>query len=87
MPYAPTKMEATGIQYNTIRVTLKMIWALKPCCNLREREREREGGEKVMEDVKYYIQGEENNFPALKVSRQCPLVLLVELDMRGRVKR
>jgi hypothetical protein len=39
-----------------------------------------------MAALKDYIQGGQNNFPTLKVPRQWPLVLLVEVPLRGKVK-
>jgi hypothetical protein len=54
---------------------------------LRSREREREREEKlegggVVRDIEF--QEGRKCFPALKVHRQCPLVLLVEVRLRDR---
>jgi hypothetical protein len=45
-----------------------------------EKERERENRGRVTRDSTFNGEGEEKHFSAVKVPRQCPLVLLVKVD-------
>jgi hypothetical protein len=52
--------------------------------NLTEREREREENVVRGSERYYILRGGAEIFPTLKVPRQCPLVLLVEVRLRER---
>jgi hypothetical protein len=71
-------LEFTCIQRKTKTTSnQRFLWTFKQ----KEEEKEVEGGEKTL-----HLEEGGNNLPTLKVSTQCPLVLLVEVRLReGKV--